>query len=182
MKNIKLNTSRKAGFSLTEMLVVIAIVGLIAAIAIPNINALNKEKTKTAGQAPALTEPQNSLPNPQPIEGQQQPDGINNSGGHQPSTLDVHTVARDLATIYNGYAQSKFNPLTHQTLADKLQAINVNTEANVNSTAIVALRGNMVNADMLKEHLLINEKGLLKLKDTNGTALNTTGAGGNDKI
>lgn len=47
MKNIKLNTSRKAGFSLVEMLVVIAIIGIIAAIAIPNIGSLN-ESAKVA--------------------------------------------------------------------------------------------------------------------------------------
>ena len=47
MKNIKLNTSRKAGFSLVEMLVVIAIIGIIAAIAIPNIGSLN-DSARTA--------------------------------------------------------------------------------------------------------------------------------------
>ena len=42
MKNIKLNLKKaKAGFSLVEMLVVIAVIGVIAAIAIPNIGSIN---------------------------------------------------------------------------------------------------------------------------------------------
>lgn len=41
MKNIKLN-SAKAGFSLVEMLVVIAVIGILAAIAVPNIGRINQ--------------------------------------------------------------------------------------------------------------------------------------------
>lgn len=49
MKNIKVN-SLKAGFSLVEMLVVIAIIGIIAAIAIPNIGSINKSARYATAQ------------------------------------------------------------------------------------------------------------------------------------
>lgn len=50
MKNVKLNLKKaaKAGFSLVEMLVVIAIIGIIAAIAIPNIGSINNAATEAA--------------------------------------------------------------------------------------------------------------------------------------
>jgi prepilin-type N-terminal cleavage/methylation domain-containing protein len=52
MKNVKLNLKKaaKAGFSLVEMLVVIAIIGIIAAIAIPNIGSINKAASDSAIQ------------------------------------------------------------------------------------------------------------------------------------
>lgn len=55
MKNIKLNPSRKAGFSLVEMLVAIAIIGIIAAIAIPNIGNLNDSAKVATGKRNAQT-------------------------------------------------------------------------------------------------------------------------------
>jgi prepilin-type N-terminal cleavage/methylation domain-containing protein len=52
MKNVKLNLKKaaKAGFSLVEMLVVIAIIGIIAAIAIPNIGSINDAAETSAAQ------------------------------------------------------------------------------------------------------------------------------------
>lgn len=52
MKNVKLNLKKaaKAGFSLVEMLVVIAIIGIIAAIAIPNIGNINAASKEAAAQ------------------------------------------------------------------------------------------------------------------------------------
>jgi general secretion pathway protein G len=49
MKQTKVN-SLKAGFSLVEMLVVIAIIGIIAAIAIPNIGSINDSAREATAQ------------------------------------------------------------------------------------------------------------------------------------
>lgn len=50
MKKVNLNSSLKAGFSLVEMLVVIAIIGIIAAIAIPNIGNINDSAKQATAQ------------------------------------------------------------------------------------------------------------------------------------
>ncbi|MEN3940849.1 prepilin-type N-terminal cleavage/methylation domain-containing protein [Prosthecobacter sp. SYSU 5D2] len=50
MKNVNLKSSLKAGFSLVEMLVVIAIIGIIAAIAIPNIGSINDSAKQATAQ------------------------------------------------------------------------------------------------------------------------------------
>ena len=50
MKKVNFKSSLKAGFSLVEMLVVIAIIGIIAAIAIPNIGNMNASAKDAAAQ------------------------------------------------------------------------------------------------------------------------------------
>jgi type IV pilus assembly protein PilA len=50
MKKVKLQSTLKAGFSLVEMLVVIAIIGIIAAIAIPNIGSINDSAREATAQ------------------------------------------------------------------------------------------------------------------------------------
>jgi len=55
MKLRKIKTSLKAGFSLVEMLFVIAIIDIISAIGIPNIGNLNDSTREAAAQRNAQT-------------------------------------------------------------------------------------------------------------------------------
>lgn len=109
MKNVKL-TSHKSGFSLAEMLVIIAIIGVIAAIAIPNLGkkATDEIPVKQIG-ATATDQVGPQLPNDQVT----------------PAVIAEHFVL--------GYAQAKEHKIIvghHKSLADMLAAMHNNIEAS----------------------------------------------------
>ena len=79
----KLNT-KKGGFSLVEMLVVIAVIGIIAAIAIPNIGRINEDAKKRQKEQEEV-----------------QPKSGSSASTHQSNMADAYADAKSIVDVHN---------------------------------------------------------------------------------
>jgi prepilin-type N-terminal cleavage/methylation domain-containing protein len=121
---MKINTSRKAGFTLVEIMIVVAIIGLLAAIAIPNF-----VKARNTSQANAC------------INNMRQVDSAIQQWALENNKLDTDAVAdADVAPYIKGLAMPVCPAgLTALTLAGTVGATPSVTCANVGLTPSHAL-------------------------------------------